>query len=55
MLNMMIKREEPNKFVWIGVLKQNRGYENLTEKLKSDLPSSVLSRANELFWTESAL
>ncbi|XP_052096741.1 probable serine/threonine-protein kinase qkgA [Mytilus californianus] len=43
LLSMMIKRGEPNKSVCIDVLKQNSGYEDLGEKLKSDSSSSVSS------------
>ncbi|XP_052096776.1 uncharacterized protein LOC127731938 [Mytilus californianus] len=42
LLSMMIQRGEPNKSVCIDVLKQNRGYEDLAEKL-SDSSSSVSS------------
>ncbi|XP_071143970.1 uncharacterized protein [Mytilus edulis] len=41
MLDIVIKRGEPNKSMCIDVLMQNTGYEDLAEKLMSDSSSSV--------------
>ncbi|XP_063417950.1 uncharacterized protein LOC134700492 [Mytilus trossulus] len=41
MLDIVIKRGEPNKSVCIDILMQNSGYKDLAQKLKSDSSSSV--------------
>lgn len=43
MLDIVIKRGEPNKSVCIDVLMRNSGYADLAQKLKSDSSSSVPS------------